>query len=81
MTSDTFDPNDDLNDNQQHPSSNDDLKHQVVKPPSVVGEEDISGDMPTESPDIDEELGKVGLSGDEEGIKPLGLDQDLTEEQ
>jgi len=64
-----FDP-DDI-DNQ----SADDLKHQAAKSPAVAGEEDVfSGDATTsESPDIDEELEKVGLSGDEKGVKPLGL--------
>ena len=51
----------------------DDVKHQQSKPPSVTGEEDVfSGDMPAEAADIDEELKKVGLHGDEEGIKPVG---------
>lgn len=52
----------------------DDTKHQQSKPPSVTGEENISGDMPVEPADIDEELKKVGLEGDEKGIKPLGED-------
>jgi len=74
-----FDPQDpnDQSDTTYHPQD-DDLKHQEAKPPSVVGEEDISGDMPAESPDIDEELQKVGLKGDdEEGPKPLGVHEDL----
>ena len=66
----------DQEDTTYHPAD-DDLKHQQSKPPSVVGEEDISGDMPAESPDIDEELEKVGLSGDEKGVKPLGGHDDL----
>lgn len=73
---DPIDPND-QNDTTYHPAD-DDQKHQDTKPPSVVGEEDISGDMPAESHDIDEELQKVGLKGDdEEGPKPLGVDEDL----
>ena len=65
-------------DDSAYTPTDDDLKHQQSKPPSVIGEEDISGDMPAESPDIDEELQKVGLKGDdEEGPKPLGVDEDL----
>ena len=59
----------------------DDLKHQQSKPPSVTGEEDtMSGDMPQEAADIDEELGKVGLSGDSESVKPLDLADELEKE-
>ena len=49
------------------------------KPPSVAGEEDpFSGDATSsESPDIDEELEKVGLHGDEEGVKELDVDEKL----
>ncbi len=72
---DPQDPND--QDDTTSPPTDDDLKHQISKPPSVVGEEDISGDMPSEPHDIDEELGKVGLTGDDEGIKPLGGHDDL----
>ncbi|KKP93632.1 MAG: hypothetical protein UR98_C0003G0002 [Parcubacteria group bacterium GW2011_GWA1_36_12] len=52
------------------------------KPPSVAGEEDpFSGDATSsESPDIDEELEKVGLHGDEEGVKPLSIGNELEEE-
>lgn len=71
------DPNDD-----QDLLAPDDVKHQQSKPPSVTGEEDaFSGDMPSESPNIDEELGKVGLSGDEEGVKPLGVKDELDEDE
>lgn len=62
----------------------DDKKHQQTQPPSVVGEADIfSGDMPQsgEGYDIDEELGKVGLSGDEDGMKPLGVSAELQDEE
>lgn len=60
----------------------DDVKHQQAKPPSVTGEEDtFSGDMPQESADIDEELEKVGLHGDEEGVKPLGVKGQIDEEE
>ena len=76
MFDDQSDPTD-QNDTTYHPAD-DDQKHQDTKPPSVVGEEDISGDMPAESPDIDEELQKVGLKGDDdEGPKPLGVNEDL----
>ncbi|OGD92660.1 hypothetical protein A2697_02530 [Candidatus Curtissbacteria bacterium RIFCSPHIGHO2_01_FULL_41_44] len=64
--------NPDDQDDAAYTETNDDLKHQQVKPPSVVGEEDISGDMPAEPADIDEELAKVGRQGDDEGPKPLG---------
>ncbi len=80
MTGNQFgpqDPND--QDGTSNVGDDDDLKHQQAKPPSVVGEEDpFSGDATSsESPDIDVELEKVGLSGDEEGIKPLGVDKDV----
>ena len=86
---------DDDQENSNNPSSTDDQngddqdlidpdgkKHQKAKPPSVTGEEDaFSGDMPAEPPDIDEELGKVGLSGDEEGPKPLDATSELDEDE
>ena len=72
---DLQDPSD--QDDTTYSPADDDLKHQQSKPPSVVGEEDISGDTPAESPDIDEELEKVGLSGDNDGVKPLGGHDDL----
>ena len=78
MFNDQMDPND-QNDTIYH-QTDDDLKHQQSKSPSVAGEEDVfSGDATTsESPDIDEELEKVGLRGDtDEGPKPLGIDEDL----
>lgn len=63
--------------------TDDDAKHQQAKSPAVKGEEDVfSGDTTTsESPDIDSELEKVGLHGDEEGIKPLGVDSELQDEE
>ncbi len=54
-----------------------------IAPPSVTGEEDVfSGDATTsESPDIDEELEKVGLRGDEDhGPSSLDVDEELNEE-
>lgn len=86
------DPQDDQQQNDQNqptPKTDDldlvdpdDIKHQQSKPPSVIGEEDpFSGDATSsESPDIDEELGKVGLSGDEKGVKPLDVEDELEEE-
>ena len=67
-------------------SSDDDLvldaqddndNNKTPKPPSVAGEENVfSGDMAGAEPaDIDAELEKVGLRGDEEGVKPLGIDE------
>jgi len=59
----------------------DDVRHQAAKPPSVTGEEDaMSGDMPAESPEIDEELEKVGKKIDPEHPEPLNLQEDLAEE-
>lgn len=53
-----------------------------TKPPSVLGEEDpFSGDSTSsESPDIDEELEKVGLHGDEHGVHELDVDEELEDE-
>lgn len=65
--------------------SDDDLKHQQAKPPSVTGEEDVcSGDATTsESPDIDEELKKVGLTHDdnESPPPPLSVASKLQDEE
>lgn len=70
----------DPKDPQDYTEENDDLKHQASKPPSVLGEEDaFSDDTPAESPDIDEELGKVGLPSDENGPKPLGSNEEVTQ--
>lgn len=49
-----------------------DQKHEDSKPPSVTGEEDISGDTPVESPDIDNEMAKFGEDIDPEHPTPLG---------
>ena len=77
--------NDDSSNNPQQDfdETNDDAKHQASKPPSVVGEENpFSGDATSsESPDIDEELEKVGLKGDENGVRPLGLTEELQDEE
>ncbi len=53
-----------------------------TKSPAVAGEEDpFSGDATSsESPDIDEELQKVGLTSDEDGVRPLDVDEELEEE-
>lgn len=78
-----MDPDDQNQNDTTYTPADDDAKHQEAKPPSVSGEEDaFSGDMPAEPPDIDEELEKVGLKGDsEEGIKPLGVSDELHEEE
>ncbi|OGD91103.1 hypothetical protein A3D81_02250 [Candidatus Curtissbacteria bacterium RIFCSPHIGHO2_02_FULL_40_17] len=70
--------------NSDDQTSDDYLKHQQAKPPSVTGEEDVfSGDATTsESPNIDEELEKVGLTGDDgEDIQPLDIASKLKEEE
>ena len=90
----TNDPQDDIQEptDEQLKHANDDLdlgdpddnKHKQTAPPSVLGEEDIfSGDMPQsgEGYDIDEELGKVGLAGDQDGMKPLGVSSELQDEE
>jgi len=53
-----------------------------TKSPAVSGEEDpFSGDATSsESPDIDKELQKVGLTSDEGGVRPLDVDEELEEE-
>lgn len=45
--------------------------------PAVLGEENVfSGDAPEGEPaDIDDELAKVGLSNDADGVKPLSSDE------
>ena len=67
----TADPNN--QDDQISQPVDDDTKHQQAKPPSVTGEEDVfSGDATSsESPDIDEELKKVGKEIDPEHPEPL----------
>lgn len=60
----------------------DETKHKKSESPAVLDSEDaFSGSTPGESPDIDEELEKVGLHGDEEGIKPLGVNEELQDEE
>lgn len=59
-----------------------DVKHQQSKSPAVEGEENpFSGNTPGEEYDIDEELEKVGLHGDKQGVKPLDIDGELEEEE
>lgn len=51
--------------------------------PSVTGEEDpFSGDATnSESPDIDDELAKVGLQGDTDNqAKPINLNEELDDQ-
>ena len=71
------------NSQQDFDEMDDDAKHQAAKSPSVVGEEDaFSGDATSsESPDIDDELEKVGLKNDDQGVRPLGVDEELQEEE
>lgn len=75
------DPNQD--DQQDFDETKDDSKHEAAKSPSALGEEDpFSGDATSsESPDIDAELEKVGLQGDDDGVKPLGVSDDLDDEE
>jgi hypothetical protein len=49
---------------------------------NVTDEEDVSlnDESSSGSHDIDKELEKVGLQGDEEGIKPLGENTEVNEE-
>lgn len=67
-------PSDDVALPQDH-----DRTREETKSPSIVGKEDVlSQDVASSEPaDIDEELDKVGLRGDEEGVKPLRIDEDL----
>jgi hypothetical protein len=60
--------------------NDDDIKS--TKTPAIADEEDVfSGDATSsESPDIDKELEKVGLKGDENGIRPLDVNKELEEE-
>lgn len=59
-----------------------DIVEDPTKPLPVIGEEDpFSGDATSsESPDIDEELEKVGLHGDEHGVRELDVDEELADE-
>ena len=61
---------------------NDDDDIKGTKTPAIADEEDVfSGDATSsESPDIDEELEKVGLKGDEDGVRTLDIDEELKEE-
>jgi len=53
----------------------DDIKHEEAESPAVKGEQDaFSGDTPVESPDLDEEMAKIGEEIDPEHPKPLGED-------
>jgi len=84
ISDDPSGPNDPNGQNDTTYTPTDDTaKHQQAKSPAVTGEEDVfSGDATTsESPDIDEELEKMGLHGDEEGIKPLGVAGELQDEE
>lgn len=50
-----------------------------IASPSVIGEEESSGDAPGGEPhDIDQALADLGLENDENGVKPLSSD-DLDE--
>lgn len=52
----------------------DQLKHEQAESPAVKDSQDaFSGSMPEESPDIDEELEKVGLKGDDNDGNPTPL--------
>jgi len=61
-------------------SDNDDdlnkIKPDPTKSPSIA-----SDDAVVEPVDIDSALEKVGLHGDEEGVKPLDLEDELEEEE
>ena len=74
MADDTFGPQNTSDDRTQDLSL-DDLKHQEAKSPALTGEENVaSGDSTTSEPlDIDQALEEVGLPSDEEGVKPLGI--------
>ncbi len=75
------DPDD--QDNTSYTEEDDDKKHEAVKSPSVKDEEDpMSGDMPADVADIDEERRKVGLNrGNSEDPQPLGMADELTDDQ
>ena len=62
--------------------SDDDDHNKPNQSPAVLDEEDVfSGDATSsESPDIDEELEKVGLKGDDDGVRTLDIDEELEEE-
>lgn len=76
-------PKDPQDPNISGPGTEESQFEEPVAPPSVTGEEDVfSGDATTsESPDIDEELKKVGLHGDKShGPGSLDVDEELEEE-
>lgn len=78
-----MDPDDNALPNSGDNQTEEDQFEEPVAPPSVTGEEDpFSGDATTsESPDIDEELKKVGLHGDKtHGPGSLDVDEELEEE-
>ncbi len=69
--------------NTDDTGTEEDQFQEPVASPAVTGEEDVfSGDATTsESPDIDDELKKVGLHGDEDhGPGSLNVDEELEEE-
>ncbi len=72
----------DSDDDHYPPIDDEENDDDKVKSPAVPGEEDpFSGDATSsESPDIDEELEKVGLTSDENGVRPLDVDEELEEE-
>ncbi len=74
--------NNDSTDDSQAVSDNpdDDDNDQGSKPPSIVVEEEdvFSSDMAEAEPaDIDEELAKVGLKNDDDGVKPLTSEENV----
>lgn len=70
-------------DDVDDPKKDHDQEHEAAKPPSVEGEENpFSGDATSsESPVIDDELQKVGLHGDEDGVKELDVAKEIDEEE
>ena len=56
-----------------HQDDTDNNNVNVVESPAVQGEKDsLSGDIPEESVNIDEEMGKIGKPLDPEHPEPLG---------
>lgn len=82
MFDDDFDPTD--HDNYEPADNHNDPIDEDLKSPAVAGEQDpFSGDATDSvSPDIDDELKKVGLHGDtqDENPSPLDLPDELEEE-
>lgn len=72
----------DQNEEEKTPASDalderdpDDVKHEEAESPAVKGEEDaFSGDTPVESPDIDDEMAKIGEDINPEHPTPVGED-------